>query len=603
MRLSTELVQEERAISVIHTALTAGVTVLDTANAYCRDEHGIGGNERMIARALKTWSGDRTRIQVATKGGLLRRGRQWVPDGRAKALAAACEASREALGAGVIDLYQLHVVDPRTPFETSIRALARMLEHGWVREIGLCNVTVGHIAAARHLAPIATVQIELNPFNDTHLRNGVVEYCRDHDIRILASRPFGGDRHARVTRDGTLADLATRHGITPYQVVLAWLRDLPADITALPGPTRVATAAELGDVRRIVLSEEERRRLDTRFPAGRIVRVPRAKRRPRDDAEGDVVLLMGYPAAGKSTVARTYEEQGYRRLSRDAHGGRVADLVPVFEQGIVAGHRRWVVDNTSPSRAGRNLFIETAWRHGVPIRCVWVTTKKEEAQVNAVVRLVERYGHLPPPDELRVLNKRDPGAFGPAAQHRYERELEPPVVDEGFVRVDEHPFVRQPSVSEGRAVIIDADGTSGWIGADGRRAEDDAALKVRPRDVLQGYVDDGWVILAIAWRPGAGPGTPLEASLLAWFAQLRERLGLPMQFGHCPHEAGPPICWCRKPLPGLAIAFAIQQGVNLARSIVVGHSAADKGLARRLGASYREVGEFFGGDVRFRLGT
>src|SRR5690242_11033065 len=115
MRLSTDPdCDEARGIAVLHAAFDAGATLLDTADAYCHDEHDTGHNERLIARALASWkggSGDRSRIRIATKGGLTRPHGAWIPDGRARHLVEAAEASRRALGVDRIDLYQLHAPD------------------------------------------------------------------------------------------------------------------------------------------------------------------------------------------------------------------------------------------------------------------------------------------------------------------------------------------------------------------------------------------------------------------------------------------------------------------------------------------------------------
>src|SRR5688500_10911583 len=155
MRLSTAADRDdERAVSVIRAALDAGATLLDTADAYCRDDREAGHNERLIARALAGWGGDRARITVATKGGMRRPNRAWVADGRAKHLRDACDASRRALAVETIDLYQLHAVDPRTPLETSVRALARLQTDGKIRDLGLFNVTVSQIQAARSIVAI-----------------------------------------------------------------------------------------------------------------------------------------------------------------------------------------------------------------------------------------------------------------------------------------------------------------------------------------------------------------------------------------------------------------------------------------------------------------
>src|SRR5687767_4240405 len=124
MRLSTAPDRDdERAIAVLHAALDAGVTFLDTADAYCLDATETGHNERLLARALATWTGDVSRIQVATKGGLIRPEGLWEADGRARALTSACEASARALNVARISLYQLHAPDPGVPLATSVRAL------------------------------------------------------------------------------------------------------------------------------------------------------------------------------------------------------------------------------------------------------------------------------------------------------------------------------------------------------------------------------------------------------------------------------------------------------------------------------------------------
>src|SRR5262245_5961126 len=114
MRLSTRRDRDDdQAIAVIRAALDAGATLLDTSDAYCHDERDTGHNERLVVRALAEWGGDRSRITVATKGGIERTKGAWINDGRAKHLTEACEASLRALRAESIDLYQLHAVDPK----------------------------------------------------------------------------------------------------------------------------------------------------------------------------------------------------------------------------------------------------------------------------------------------------------------------------------------------------------------------------------------------------------------------------------------------------------------------------------------------------------
>ena len=146
MRLSTDEDGDERtAAETIAAALDAGVTVFDTARAY-------GDNERLLAETLRRRdAGDTARI--VTKGGMTRPGGGWVPDGRAKAIRADCEASLTALDGLPIDLYFIHAPDPRTPWRTSVRALARLADEGLVKRVGLANVNRAQLDDALALAP------------------------------------------------------------------------------------------------------------------------------------------------------------------------------------------------------------------------------------------------------------------------------------------------------------------------------------------------------------------------------------------------------------------------------------------------------------------
>jgi aryl-alcohol dehydrogenase-like predicted oxidoreductase len=183
MRLSTEADQDDRrSVDLLHAAFDGGITLIDTADAYCLNDTEIGHNERLIARALSTWPGGRASIRVATKGGMTRPDGRWEPDGRATHLRAACERSCQALGVERIALYQLHAVDPRTPLATSVRGLVALQREGLVEAIGLSNVTVSQIEEARRIAEISAIQVELSVWHDEHLRSGVAAYCAAHGL-------------------------------------------------------------------------------------------------------------------------------------------------------------------------------------------------------------------------------------------------------------------------------------------------------------------------------------------------------------------------------------------------------------------------------------
>ena len=199
MRLSTdEDADEERALETIAAAAGAGITVFDTARAY-------GDNERLLARGLRR-AGTEATARIVTKGGMARTGGAWVPDGRAKAIRADCEASLAELDGLAIDLYLLHAPDPRTPWRTSVRALARLVDEGLVARVGLANVNRLQLDEALELAPVAAVQVALSLYDDRAVRGGVVERCAERGIAVIAHSPLGGVRRAgRLVRNEALA--------------------------------------------------------------------------------------------------------------------------------------------------------------------------------------------------------------------------------------------------------------------------------------------------------------------------------------------------------------------------------------------------------------
>ncbi len=155
--------------------MEAGITVFDTARAY-------GDNESLVARASGAPVPTRTRAD-RDQGRHEAAADRWIPDGRAKAIRTDCEASLVALDGLDIDLYLIHAPDPATPWKTSVRALARLLDEGLVKRVGVANVNRRQLDEALELAPIAAVQVALSVRRRQALRGGILERCEE-----LASR-------------------------------------------------------------------------------------------------------------------------------------------------------------------------------------------------------------------------------------------------------------------------------------------------------------------------------------------------------------------------------------------------------------------------------
>jgi aryl-alcohol dehydrogenase-like predicted oxidoreductase len=247
----------EQGIRVVKAVVDAGVTLIDTADVYCLDHTDIGHNERLIAQALQS-SSVREGVTVATKGGLRRPGGRWEVDGSPGHLRAACEASLRALGVDRIDLYQLHAPDPDVPFADSVGALADLRSEGKIGWVGLSNVSVAQIREARTIVPIASVQNRLSPFFREALSEGVVEYCTQEAIGFLAYSPVGGGRlNLKLPAHPVLRPMASRLGVTPHSLVLAWVLARSPHVLVIPSARTLEHALDSISAAELSLSESD----------------------------------------------------------------------------------------------------------------------------------------------------------------------------------------------------------------------------------------------------------------------------------------------------------------------------------------------------------
>lgn len=271
--------RRDEAIGVVHAALDAGVTLLDTANVYAPSWDAVGHNEALVAEALRSWaasSEDRDRVLLTTKGGITRSdGEVWGRDGSPAGLRRACEASLRALGTDVIDLYQLHRFDPALPVAEQVGALAALQADGLVRMIGLSNVTLPELDVAFEVAGrpgeasnaaagsgIVSVQNEFSPRYRADA--DVMDRCDDSGVAFLPWSPLGGASEAADvgSQYGVLASIADAHGVTAQQVVLAWLLARSASVIPIPGSTRPATVRSSVDAATLTLTDDEVARIE-----------------------------------------------------------------------------------------------------------------------------------------------------------------------------------------------------------------------------------------------------------------------------------------------------------------------------------------------------
>jgi aryl-alcohol dehydrogenase-like predicted oxidoreductase len=257
---------EDRSIRTIHAALDAGVTLIDTADAYHLHAGETGHNERLIARALATYGGDTSDVLVATKGGHLRPGDgSWTVDGSPRHLREAAEASLKALGVDAIGLYQFHRPDPKVPYAESIGALRELLDAGKIRMAGISNATIEQIDIARQLlgeGNLASVQNQFSPAfrsSEPELR-----HAASLGIAFLPWSPLGGiGRAGRLgTSHAAFGEVADAHGVSPQQVTLAWMLAKAPVVIPIPGASRPESITDSARADELVLSAGELARLD-----------------------------------------------------------------------------------------------------------------------------------------------------------------------------------------------------------------------------------------------------------------------------------------------------------------------------------------------------
>src|ERR1700733_2368362 len=257
---------EARSIRTIHAALDAGVTLIDTADAYHLHAGETGHNERLIARALATYGGDTSDVLVATKGGHLRPGDgSWTVDGSPRHLHEAAEASLKALGVDAIGLYQFHRPDPKVPYAESIGALRDLLDAGKIRMAGISNATIEQIDIARQVlgeGHLVSVQNQFSPAfrsSEPELR-----HAASLGIAFLPWSPLGGiGRAGRLgTRPAAFHEVADVHGVSPQQVTLAWMLAKAPVVIPIPGASRPESIIDSARAAELVLSADELARLD-----------------------------------------------------------------------------------------------------------------------------------------------------------------------------------------------------------------------------------------------------------------------------------------------------------------------------------------------------
>ncbi len=244
---------ESAAHEVVRRAVDLGVDFVDTADSY-----GPGVSERLLGEELDL-DGDDSDVTVATKAGLLRNADgDWLPHGDPDYIRNQVLASRDRLGVDTIDLYQYHRPDPDTPFEDAVETFAELKDDGFVRHVGLSNVDVDQLEAARDIVDVATVQNQYNVADRDS--EAVLEACEEYGIGFVPWYPMGAGDLDDLGEE--LDAVAEAHDASRRQVALAWLLE-HSDVTLpIPGTSSVEHLEENLAAVDIDLTDDDLARLD-----------------------------------------------------------------------------------------------------------------------------------------------------------------------------------------------------------------------------------------------------------------------------------------------------------------------------------------------------
>ena len=253
----------DAALGVVHRVLDRGVTLIDTADSYCTDETDKHHNEGLLKEALDTYDGDTSDVIIATKGGLMRPEGRWTRNGDPDHLRRTIRESVAALGDRPLDVWQHHAPAPDVRVETSLEPVREAVDEGLIRYVGVSNYSVEQIERARTVVDVVSVQNQYSPWHRKPEDSGVLAYCEQHDLAFLPWSPLGGRSRAKsLDTFDALVEVAADHGVSPQQVVLAWLAARSPAVLPIPGASRTETAEDSIAAATLSLSPDEVAHID-----------------------------------------------------------------------------------------------------------------------------------------------------------------------------------------------------------------------------------------------------------------------------------------------------------------------------------------------------
>lgn len=308
----------------------------------------------------------------------------------------------------------------------------------------------------------------------------------------------------------------------------------------------------------------------------------------------EVIMVLGAPASGKSTLTKDYISQGYHNLNRDTEGGSIKDLLPKMEI-LLKENKKVVLDNLFAKVETRKPFIDLVKKYNKSINCIIMGTSIEDSQFNAVQRMIDITGKLLSPEEIK--QNKHPNIFPVSVLFKYKKEYEKPSLLEGFDKIETVKFLRKDNpLFINKAAIFDFDGTlRECIGGNEKYPVTESQIEIKPErtSVIKKFAEQNYKILGISNQSGVAKGELTYKKAQELFDHTNKLLDVDIDVYFCPHQPVPLTCYCRKPQVGAFVWLMNKYKLDRKQCFFVGDFTSDQTFSTRCGIKYFDQTDFF----------
>jgi histidinol phosphatase-like enzyme len=308
----------------------------------------------------------------------------------------------------------------------------------------------------------------------------------------------------------------------------------------------------------------------------------------------EIVLIMGYPAAGKSRLVAGLVSHGFFDINPNNKPYPLEEKLLLICEAFCMGRQKIVLDDPCLTVAERLSLVSLAKSLRVPIRCFWLKTSFEDSQLNLCLKMAKETGNILNPEDFKNQSKFLSPSDLISAKEKFSDE-QFPKASEGFSEVEEMEFKRVWGEEyKNKALILDFDDTLRKSIGPKNWPEKPEHVQILPKrtEVLKKYAENGFLLLGASNQSAIAKGLP-ETDCIACFEETLRQLGVKVEYLYCRHKVPPLQCYCRKPEAGIGAFWIEKYKLNPSECIMVGDATSDRLFAERCGFQYQHPDQFF----------